>query len=607
MVAGTFNEEQIDINKPGLTIIGGQVRIPAEEHAGPSTLEVTNPSAIGFILDANNITIEGFTIVQGSNAIDANAGFSGFHILGNTFHDSGAAVHLQTTLTLARPTTVSDNTFTSGDAGLTGVQQGDDVLIDGAGASNVVISHNHFVNGAEADAAVRVHGTSQSTNIQILDNSFSADAGITVANAANVNISGNRIANPVFTNSLSKAIGLDGGVINSRVAHNIISSSATTNVDGIVVDAVTNANPDSGDSLLSNTIRGMNVGILIDPANHTTVSGNTITFSSADGIEIDDTPGTVGNLIIGVGPPPITVSNTISANTVAQSSGTGIAITGDTGDTVAHNIVNDNQNGGIALTNTSFSTVSANTAEFNVTAGISLTGSINNHVLANAVSFNDTGIDLASNFDSISNNVANQNILYGFQLEPQTQHDTLSGNAANGNLQLGFLDSGSANNSFFSNTADGNQTGFLVEGAGNTLVGNVASLNTLDGMQVINASGELIKANVINDNGRLGLFISDDIEDETASTIIGNTTNHNGSDGINLNNTKAFTVTGNTSLDNLGDGIDVGGSGNTISGNTALGNGLAAGGFDLFDASGTTTQNTWSKNHANTRNPSSLG
>jgi len=72
------------------------------------------------------------------------------------------------------------------------------------------------------------------------------------------------------------------------------------------------------------------------------------------------------------------------------------------------------------------------------------------------------------------------------------------------------------------------------------------------------------------------------------------------------------TISANMLLGNAGDGIflDAASSGNTISGNTAMNDGLAFGGFDLLDlsnGSGTAgTANTWTGNKALTRRPSSL-
>ena len=72
------------------------------------------------------------------------------------------------------------------------------------------------------------------------------------------------------------------------------------------------------------------------------------------------------------------------------------------------------------------------------------------------------------------------------------------------------------------------------------------------------------------------------------------------------------TVSHNVVMNNDGDGIDVesNSTGNTISGNMAMGIGIALGGFDLFDASmGTSTAmtaNTWLNNKAQTRSPAGL-
>jgi parallel beta-helix repeat protein len=600
VVAGTYHEEQIDLNKAGLTIIGGQVRIPVEEHPGPSTLVVENPTSIGFILDANNVTVEGFTIVQGVEGIAANSAFSGYRILGNTFTDNAEGVILNTALVAAGTTTISGNHFESGTpSGLSAIQQDVDVAIVGPGASNVVISSNHFV-ATEATASIDVDSTKQSTNIQVLDNSFSGDAGIKMGNAASVKIDSNFILNP-----LSTAIALDGGVTNSTVAGNTIVATSETSVDGIVVDASVVNGVNSGISMLNNTIRAMNVGISVDPANHTTISGNTVAFSSQDGINVNDTAGSVGHLIAPPTPIPAT-ANTITGNTVAHSGGTGISVTSDTGDTVAHNVADDNQSGGIALTGTSTTAVTSNVAEFNVTAGISLSTGTKNTVSGNNVSFNDTGVDLEANFNTVSSNVAAQNILVGFQLGRGTQSNTLTGNTASGNLEGGFLSFGSSNtfnhNVAVNNLSSGGGAGFLVEGNNNTLTGNTASGNSQDGIDILGINC-LVNANIVVDNGNHGIFFNGG----TAETVTGNTADRNGGDGIVLTGTSNSQVASNTVLNNLVSGIEVGGSGNTITLNTALGNGLTVGGFDLFDDSGTTTANTWSKNTAGTRNPGGLG
>jgi len=72
------------------------------------------------------------------------------------------------------------------------------------------------------------------------------------------------------------------------------------------------------------------------------------------------------------------------------------------------------------------------------------------------------------------------------------------------------------------------------------------------------------------------------------------------------------SISGNIVMNNDGDGIDAtsSASSNTISGNMAMGNGVAVGGFDLFDGSigflTAGTANTWAGNKAQTRSPAGL-
>lgn len=94
--------------------------------------------------------------------------------------------------------------------------------------------------------------------------------------------------------------------------------------------------------------------------------------------------------------------------------------------------------------------------------------------------------------------------------------------------------------------------------------------------------------------------------------VLGNTANSNRAVGINLLTTNS-QITGNKATSNDGDGIQVlsTATGNTLSGNVAMGNGDAFGGFDLDDlttgGTGTAgTKNTWSGNKFKTSNPAGL-
>ncbi len=123
-------------------------------------------------------------------------------------------MHLNTLLTASAPTTtISGNTFTRDSDNVT-IQ--DDVRIDNAETRNVVVSNNMFAttfSSAAGNETVTVDASNVSTNIRVVNNYFSADGGIDVANVTKVKIDGNTIVNPLNT-----AIVLDGGVTNSEVA-----------------------------------------------------------------------------------------------------------------------------------------------------------------------------------------------------------------------------------------------------------------------------------------------------------------------------------------------------------------------------------------------------
>lgn len=588
---GTYHEG-VDVTK-SLTIIGGVPRLPGIEF-GPSII-AAGPSSTGFALDANNITIKGFTITQEADAIRTSGEFSGFRILKNTFIDNQFGIHLNTSLAeTAATTTISRNKFTfDGD----GVAVQDCVLIDNAGARNVVVSNNTFLNNAELDASINVHATNVSTNIQIVSNRFANDAGMVLANVTGAKVDGNSILNPRST-----AILLDGGVTTSVVSNNsivatalvsLLENTAAAQPPGIVLGNETVAALDTGNKIVGNSISGLSVGILLSPANSTKVDHNSVINSTGDGIVVQ--AGSTGNVV--------------SSNTVGNGGLSGIRVSASSGNTISQNTAS-HQDSGIFLSAATQNTLTGNTAQFNRVDGITLsTGSTFNTLTGNTASFNPTGVRLeASGSNTLTGNVANQNLLDGFFLGNGSQSNTLTGNTARGNFQNGFDASlgDVANNDFNKNVAIHNLLdGFFIEGNDNFLTNNTASRNGLDGFEVFEGVSNVLRANTANDNGREGMFL----EHQELATISGNTASGNGGDGMFFVESDNNSVTGNTVQDNAGNGIkvDAASSGNTITFNTATGNGEGGAGFDLLDLSLSTTNNTWANNRANTRQPFGLG
>jgi parallel beta-helix repeat protein len=597
---GTYHEG-VDVTKAGVTLLGGQVRIPGLEKAGPSII-ISNPAVTGFALDANNITIESFTITQEADGIRTNGSFSGYRILNNTFLDDGVGVHLNTLLTAAAATTtISGNKFTSDG---NGVVTRDAMLVDGAGVRNVVVSNNFFVSGRELDSSITVDGSSVSTNLQIVSNHFTNDGGMILDNLTGAKIDSNLIVNPTST-----AVELAGGVSKSEVARNTILDSQSTPPAGIVLDNELVATIDTGNSILANSISGMSAGIALRPASQTTITGNTVAFSTGDGIAFDVVA--VGNTVLNC------TGNTLTGNIVVGSTGNGIRLSlnsASAGNTLTHNVVNHNQGDGMQVSATG-ATLTGNIAEFNGGDGIRVAGD-HNVLTSNTTAFNLDGTSIRGSFNRLTGNLAEQNAGDGFFLDGAS-NTQLSSNTARANLKDGFA---TTNGEFASdaNVYDRNvavtngEDGFDLTGGVdapfNTIVltNNTASRNAVDGFVVFRFAASRIANNTASANGAGGLAFFQ----LNGTVVSGNTVSGNDGDGIALgDDCIGCTVSSNRSLNNIGDGIDVDSSstGNQITTNIATGNGLAAGGFDLFDGSGTTTQNTWSKNTANTRNPAGLG
>src|SRR5262249_29960745 len=92
VVAGVYRG-RVDINKPGLQSLGGQVRVSGEP-SGPTHIfpPLLFPQGGGFVLDADNITVKGFVFHNLATAISTSSAHSGYHILNNDFFDSTVGI-----------------------------------------------------------------------------------------------------------------------------------------------------------------------------------------------------------------------------------------------------------------------------------------------------------------------------------------------------------------------------------------------------------------------------------------------------------------------------------------------------------------------------------
>jgi len=153
---------------------------------------------------------------------------------------------------------------------------------------------------------------------------------------------------------------------------------------------------------------------------------------------------------------------------------------------------------------------------------------------------------------------------------------------------FGIVFSGGSSNTLTGNTATGNslQGIMLTSNSLNVLTGNNASGNGVgNGIRLVSSSSNSITTNVANGNG-VGIFLSGG---SSSNTITGNSATGNVAHGILLLTSNSLnTLTGNNASGNgVGNGIRlVSSSSNTVTGNTANGNGV---GIFLSDGSSSNT------------------
>jgi len=577
VVAGTYIES-VNVDK-SLTIIGGQVRVP-NGSSGSSVLQ-SSVAFIGFFLNANNITIRNFTVKFETAGILANGAFAGFRILSNHFEQNTTAIAFNSSPSSTLANKIAGNSFSTGFGTVD-----DSITVDGQ-ARNLTISGNMF-QAADLDAAIRVDGIGQSKNVQILNNVFTSAATIKIANTTGAKIIGNTITNPTGT----AAIRLAGKVTGSEVANNVLFSNAVLPPHAILMDQNLAAGTNSGNKIHGNTIDGLNFGIWAFVGTNNSITGNTITQCKSDGVILD----------FGAN------SNTVSSNTITDNDGSGVDVKGK--NTVSKNIASNNGLSGITLFESNTSSIWGNTVNHNAKYGIDLITANSNLVAGNTIKFNQLAgifLEQLSGKNTLSGNNASFNDA-GVSLSNSAQN-TLSSNTARNNHTDGFQTTASSNSNMFSkNVASGNLgAGFKLQSNSNTLTSNTANGNGGDGFQAQGIFNDF-RNNIANGNGANGILLVT----SGATLVASNTVMGNAGRGIVLSASNNNAVTSNKALNNVGDGIAAifNSGGNIIHFNTAMGNGVSFGGFDLLDLTvggGTAgTANTWASNTAATRDPIGL-
>ena len=158
-------------------------------------------------------------------------------------------------------------------------------------------------------------------------------------------------------------------------------------------------------------------------------------------------------------------------------------------------------------------TISNNIASNNVN-GILLISSNNNTIFNNDASLNSRwGIFLSSSSsnNTLNNNTANSNNWYGISLWESSNYNSLTNNIITNNAGSGiYLSSFSCYNTFRDNTASSNSgDGIRLASYSNynTITNNTASDNSWGGITLSDSSNNILKNNTANNNGDYGIKI----------------------------------------------------------------------------------------------------
>jgi parallel beta-helix repeat protein len=424
-------DESVAVTK-SLTIIGGQPRL-AGEH-GATIVEVPSnaiPSlgAAGFDLQANNITIKGFTIRPSAtlatsdvDGIWTHFANSGEQILDNVF--AGDTIGLYLNSNGVKKDYVHGNTFASNN--FQGAGQGNGIYSD-QGLKNAEISGNFFSGDTNA-SIILVGGNgsfaslSTHSKVNILNNTINNDSSIMAVNMVNSEIEGNEITNPLQ----GSGIFFGGAVTNTEVSHNTLQGNSTsfTGINLRTDDVDYNVAHDPSGAAIANS--------------NDLIVFNSISAFGDSGIRLRD--GTHGVLV---------AFNTMTGNGTGgdPTTGDGISIEDSYSNAILFNTVNANRRNGIFLSDAQANTVMFNTVGNNSEDGIRLdAGSTGNTISFNTANHNGDfvagtgdGIYVVdSNDNEVSYNTAKNNANDGIHAAGSSAGNTFKRNTAknNGNWDL---------------------------------------------------------------------------------------------------------------------------------------------------------------------------
>ena len=342
VAAGTYTE-QVTIDKP-VTLLGVQHGVDARDGRPGASESIVSNSEGDFQIEADNVTIDGFTLTgvtadpnTDSAALGAaiwtNPGFSGTHggyqIVNNIITGNIAGIELDsdgTNQTLVQHNLFKDNTQ-PGPAG------GTDIVVD-FGLSNAAIDGNAFTNTSFVENAYGLGVQAGSDHIMFSNNTVDNHGrGVYFYATTNSTVSGNTI-----TDASHYAIGLFGSNGSPANADFTITGN-TLNLDGKGVELLddTAGTAYSGTlTLTDNHFTASGTDVAIDNESTTPIdgSGNTLTLSGTTlgftQSTTADASGTHTTSTVNIDGSSQSISDTLFSTVVVNGTGVAMLLTNDT-------------------------------------------------------------------------------------------------------------------------------------------------------------------------------------------------------------------------------------------------------------------------------------
>jgi parallel beta-helix repeat protein len=296
-----------------LTLNGAKSAVDGRTQSGGGSI-VSAPSGPAFTLNADNVTVAGFTIKNSDVGVQTSNQHSGYLIQNNVITNNTIGIYLNSSNSLANE--VRQNKISANNRAGSG--SGDGIYSD-QGLHNATIDRNAFLN--QANAGVLFAAGPGTSNVSINDNRFSNMANSAVSfidNVSQASIDHNNIVNSAINPNGGSAIFIGGSSNNVSVASNTITLA---NYSGVAIRDTASAI-----TIANNTIKragGNGIDVSSSTSGATTTTGNVVKRNHGDGILY--AAGTSGNQIN---------HNTTAANAgfncQDQSTGTGTAGTANT-------------------------------------------------------------------------------------------------------------------------------------------------------------------------------------------------------------------------------------------------------------------------------------